>query len=114
MSFLPKWTCISFSTNYGTHKSPAVRKWLEKHPRFKLHFIPTSSSWTNLVERWFRDLTEKAIRRGAFISVADLELAIENYLAAYNDNPKPFVWTASVESILAKLAKVKAIYDTLH
>jgi hypothetical protein len=66
------------------------------------------------VERWFRDLTEKAIRRGAFISVADLELAIENYLAAYNDNPKPFVWTASVESILAKLAKVKAIYDTLH
>ena len=100
--------------NYGTHKSPAVCKWLGKHPRFTLHFIPTSSSWTNLVERWFRNLTEKAIRRGAFISVADLELAIENYLAAHNDNPKPFVWTASVESILAKLAKVRSIYDTLH
>lgn len=100
--------------NYGTHKSPPVRKWLEKHPRFKLHFIPTSSSWTNLVERWFRELSDKAIRRGTFISVTDLELAIENFMAVYNDDPKPFVWTASVESILAKLKKVKVIYDTLH
>ena len=100
--------------NYGTHKHPKVQKWLQKHPRFKLHFIPTSASWTNLVERWFRELTEKAIRRAAFVSVADLEAAIENFLTSYNDDAKPFVWTASVESIMAKLEKVKAIYDTLH
>jgi transposase len=100
--------------NYGTHKHPKVCGWLEKHPRFKLHFTPTSASWTNLVERWFRELTEKAIRRGAFVSVTDLEVAIENFMSSYNDDPKPFIWTASVQSILSKLEKVKAIYDTLH
>jgi transposase len=100
--------------NYGAHKHPKVQKWLQKHPRFKLHFTPTSASWTNLVERWFRELTEKAIRRASFVSVADLEAAIESFLISYNDDAKPFVWTASVESIMAKLEKVKAIYDTLE
>jgi len=100
--------------NYGTHKHPKVEQWLTKRPRFKLHFTPTSASWTNLVERWFRELTEKAIRRGAFVSVADLEAAIQAFLENYNDDAKPFVWTASAEAILAKLEKVKAIYDTLQ
>jgi transposase len=100
--------------NYGTHKHPKVQQWLERRPRFKLHFTPTSASWTNLVERWFRELTEKAIRRGAFGSVSDLEAAIRAFLTNYNDDAKPFVWTASADAIMAKLEKVKAIYDTLH
>jgi transposase len=91
--------------NYGTHKHANVKKWLAKHPRFHLHFIPTSSSWLNLVERWFRDLTDKAIRRGVFHSVNDLITAIEDYLKVNNDNPKPFVWTATAEQILAKVAR---------
>lgn len=100
--------------NYATHKHPRVKRWLEKHPRFQLHFTPTSSSWTNLVERWFRELTDKAIRRARFVSVPDLIDSIENYLQAYNAQSKPFVWTASVESILSKLQKLKAVYETLH
>jgi transposase len=91
--------------NYGTHKHPNVKEWLAKHPRFHLHFTPTSSSWLNLVERWFRDLTDKAIRRGVFHSVNDLITAIEDYLEANNGNPKPFVWTATAEQILAKVAR---------
>ncbi|MCA1602439.1 MAG: IS630 family transposase, partial [Acidobacteria bacterium] len=91
--------------NYGTHKHANVKKWLAKHPRFHLHFIPTSSSWLNMVERWFRDLTDKAIRRGVFHSVNDLIAAIEDYLKANNDNPTPFVWTATAEQILAKVAR---------
>jgi transposase len=91
--------------NYGAHKHPNVTKWLEKHPRFHLHFTPTSSSWLNLVERWFRELTDKAIRRGVFHSVDELITAIEDYLKANNDNPKPFVWTATAESILAKVER---------
>ena len=100
--------------NYGTHKHAKVQRWLDKHPRFKLHFTPTSASWTNLVERWFRELSDKAIRRAAFKSVSDLEAAIEAFLSAHNATAKPFVWTASVNAILTKLNKVKAIYDTLH
>jgi len=100
--------------NYGTHKHAKVQRWLEKHPRFKLHFTPTSASWTNLVERWFRELSEKAIRRGVFHSVPALVAAIEAFLASHNQTAKPFVWTASVDKILAKLKKVKSIYDTLH
>ena len=91
--------------NYGTHKHPNVEAWQVKHPRFHLHFTPTSSSWLNLVERWFRDLTDKAIRRGVFHSVNDLIAAIEDYLKANNDNPKPFIWTATAEQILAKVAR---------
>jgi len=100
--------------NYGTHKHPKIKAWLEKHPRFQRHFIPTSSSWLNLVERWFRELTQKALRRNSFISVPDLTLAIENFLADHNQNAKPFIWTATVDSIMAKIKKVKAIYETLH
>ena len=91
--------------NYGTHNHANVKKWLAKHPRFHLHFTPTSSSWLNLVERWFRELTDKAIRRGVFHSVNDLITAIENYLKINNDNPKPFAWTATAEQILAKVAR---------
>jgi transposase len=100
--------------NYGTHKHPNVAAWLDKHPRFELHFIPTSSSWLNLVERWFRELSDKQIRRGVFHSVADLEEAIDAFLQANNENPKPFVWTASVESILEKVSKSKVILETYH
>jgi hypothetical protein len=94
--------------NYGTHKEPHVRAWLKKHPRFVCHFIPTSSSWLNLVERWFEELSEKAIRRGSFVSVPDLERAIENFLAAWNENPNPFVWTATVEQIMKKIERARA------
>src|ERR1035437_9086188 len=100
--------------NYATHKPPAVKSWLAKHPRFHLHFIPTSSSWLNLVERWFRELTQRRIRRGVFHSVADLTEAIQEYLDAYNDEPKPFVWTASVNDILTKVGRSKVILATLH
>jgi transposase len=100
--------------NYGTHKHPAVARWLKNHPRFALHFTPTSSSWLNLVERWFGELTRKALRRASFVSVPDLIAAIEAYLAASNKNPRPFTWSATPESILAKISKVKAIYETLH
>jgi transposase len=76
--------------NYSTHKHPKVKAWLKRHPRFHLHFVPTSSSWLNMVERWFRDLTDKRIRRGVFKSVTDLIAAIEAYIEHHNNNPKPF------------------------
>src|SRR2546421_12856495 len=91
--------------NYATHKHENVQTWLGKHPRSHLHFTPTSSSWLNLVERWFRDLTDKAIRRGVFHSVNELVTAIEDYLKANNDDPKPFIWTATAEQILANVAR---------
>jgi transposase len=97
--------------NYGTHNHPAVRAWLARNPRFHLHFTPTSSSWLNLVERWFRDLTDKAIRRGVFAGVPELIEAIEDYLAAHNGDPKPFVWTASAESILEKVRRGRVALD---
>lgn len=93
--------------NYGTHKEPHVQRWLKKHPRFVCHFIPTSSSWLNLVERWFRELSDKAIRRGSFASVPDLKQAIEEFMQAWNENPKPFVWTASVGEIIAKIERAR-------
>ena len=94
--------------NYGTHKEPSVRAWLKQHPRFICHFIPTSSSWLNLVARWFAELSEKAIRRGSFVSVPDLEKAIEEFLAAWNESPNPFVWTATVEDIMKKIERARA------
>jgi transposase len=100
--------------NYRTHKHANVDAWLEKHPRFCLHFTPTSSSWLNLIERWFRELTEKALRRGVFPSVPDLIAAIGAFLAAHNEDPKPFVWTASVEAILEKVGRCKAVLETVH
>ena len=100
--------------NYGTHKHPRVRAWLRRHPRFHLHFIPTSSSWLNLVERWFRDITDKRIRRGSFENVPALIKAITDYLENHNQNPKVFVWSAPVERIMAKIAKCKEALDALH
>jgi len=93
--------------NYGTHKAPAVQSWMAKHPRFVCHFIPTSSSWLNLVERWFRELSDKAIRRGVFFSVPDLIKAIDEFLIAWNKKPRPFVWTAKIEDIIKKLDRVR-------
>lgn len=93
--------------NYGTHKEPHVQAWLKKHPRFVCHFVPTSSSWLNLVERWFRELSEKAIRRGSFVSVPDLKQAIEAFMQAWNENPKPFIWTASVGQIIEKIGRAR-------
>jgi transposase len=93
--------------NYGTHKEPHVRAWLKKHKRFVCHFIPTSSSWLNMVERWFEELSEKAIRRGSFVSVSDLQEAITRFLEAWNQKPKPFVWTAKVEDIIKKIDRAR-------
>jgi transposase len=97
--------------NYRTHEHDNVNAWLAKHPRFQLHFIPTSSSWLNLIERWFRELTDKPIRRGAFHSVPDLIAAIEAYLAAHNQDPEPFVWTAEVEAIVEKIGRPRAALE---
>jgi transposase len=95
--------------NYSTHKHANVQDWLRRRPRFHVHFTPTSSSWLNLVERWFRDLTDKRIRRGAFKSVPQLIQAIMDYIAKHNENPKSFVWTAKVEDILAKVRRARAV-----
>lgn len=99
--------------NYNTHKHPKVQKWLARHPRFHMHFIPTSSSWLNLVERWFREITDKRIRRGVFTSVERLVAAIMDYIAAHNEDPHSFIWTAKVEDILAKVARARAILDKI-
>jgi len=93
--------------NYGTHKHQRVQSWLKRHPRFHLHFIPTSSSWLNMVERWFCDITSKRIRRGSFKNVKELIMTIQQYIESHNQNPKAFVWTASVESIMRKISKCK-------
>jgi transposase/transposase-like protein len=86
--------------NYATHKHPKVKKWLAQHPRFHLHFTPTSASWLNMVERFFRDLTANRLRRGVFHSVPELVTALEKYIAHHNTNPKPFIWTAKATDIL--------------
>ena len=99
--------------NYSTHKHDNVKKWLAKHPRFQLHFIPTSSSWLNMVERWFGKLDDKAIRRGVFHTVPDLIAAIESYLTANNTDPKPFVWTATADQILAKVRRGRVTLDAI-
>jgi transposase len=100
--------------NYATHKKKEVKDWLVKHPRFRFHFIPTASSWLNLVERWFRDITVHRIRRDAFDSVPKLEAAIYDYIAHNNENPKPFVWTKSADDIINKVNRGKALLGTLH
>jgi transposase len=91
--------------NYATHKHPAVKQWLDKHPRFEMHFTPTSASWLNMVERFFRDLTSDRLRRGVFHSVPDLISAIDDYIATHNENPKPFIWTAQANDILEKVIR---------
>ena len=100
--------------NYSAHKHERVTRWLGRHPRFHLHFTPTSSSWLNMIERWFRDLTDKRIRRESFENVPELIATITDYVQQSNQNPHIFVWTASAESILAKIAKCKEALETLH
>jgi transposase len=94
--------------NYSAHKHPEVQAWLLKHPRFVMHFTPTSASWLNMVERFFRDISENRIKRESFASVADLEQTIAKYIDHHNKNPKPFIWTASAADILAKVTRAKA------
>lgn len=100
--------------NYATHKHPKVLRWLGRHPRFHLHFTPTSSSWLNLVERWFREITDKRIRRGVFRSVKELVAAIEAYIAAHNADPHAFVWTAQAEKIFEKVRRARAVLDKMQ
>ena len=106
--------------NYSTHKHLNVKAWLKKHPRFHIHFIPTSSSWLNLIERWFREITDKRIRRGAFKNVPELIQVIMDYINNHNLNPKPFIWTARAEDILTKVQRARAVListkqnETLH
>jgi transposase len=91
--------------NYSTHKHPKVQRWVERHPRVHLHFTPTSASWLNMVERFFRDLSTERLERGVFRSVPELIQAIEHYLATHNKNPKPFIWTAKAHDILQKVIR---------
>jgi transposase len=100
--------------NYGTHGHAEVKAWLRKHPRYVIHYVPTSCSWLNLIERWFAELTNKRIRRDSFFSVDDLVASINEFLAAWNDNPKPFVWTATVDSIVAKLAHCRQTLELIQ
>ncbi len=100
--------------NYGTHRTVEVKSWLKAHPRFNTHFVPTSCSWLNLIERWFAELTNKRIRRSSFLSVPDLVAAIQQFLGAWNENPKPFVWTATVDSIVAKLTRCRQTLEQIQ
>jgi transposase len=97
--------------NHATHKHPKVQKWLARHPRFHVYFTPTSSSWLNMVERFFRDLTEQRLRRGIFRDVEELIMAMGDYIDKHNDNPKPFVWTAKASDILEKVKRARAVLD---
>jgi transposase len=99
--------------NYATHKHPNVKAWLKRHSRFHLHYIPTSSSWLNLVERWFREITDKRIRRGVFQSVEQLIEAIRAYIEEHNQSPQPFIWTAKAENILEKVRRARAVLDKI-
>lgn len=105
--------------NYATHKHPTVQKWLSRHPRFVMHFTPTSASWLNMVERFFRDLTDRRLRRGALTSVPELIAAIDGYIAHHNTQPKPFIWTKSARDILQKVIRANSRLsskqnDSLH
>jgi len=100
--------------NYAAHKTPEVKRWLKKHPRFHIHFTPTSASWLNMIERFFAEITRKRIRRGVFHSVVDLQRAINDYLEHHNANPKPFVWTASASSIIEKVSRGKQALESQH
>ena len=98
--------------NYAAHKHPEVREWLAEHKRFHFHFIPTSSSWLNLVERWFREITTQRIRRDSFASVPVLIEAIESYIAHNNENPRPFIWTKTADQIIAKVRRGRVALET--
>ena len=92
--------------NYATHKTPAIKAWLLRHPRFHLHFVPTGSSWLNLVERWFGELTTKKFKRGAHRSVPKLERDIKDWVKTWNENPRPYVWVKTADQILASARQV--------
>jgi transposase len=100
--------------NYSTHMHEDVRAWLDKHKRFHLHFTPTSSSWLNLVERWFREITTKRIRRGSFASVAELVTAIDDYIAHNNENPRPFLWTKTAKQIITKVRRGRVALEAVR
>jgi transposase len=100
--------------NYGTHKHPKVRAWLERHPRFVFHYTPTSASWLNAVEGFFAKLTKRRLKRGVFRSLVDLQAAIKRFLAETNDNPKPFVWTANPDNIIAAVRRGYQALDSIH
>src|SRR6266404_6124817 len=100
--------------NYATHKHPKVKAWLKRHPRFHMHFTPTSASWLNQVERFFGRITAERIRRGVFKSVTELETAIQEYLDHHNADPKPFIWTASATAILEKVARGRQVLESVH
>jgi len=111
---LPNLDVHLIADNYATHKHPKVKAWLARHPRFHIHFTPTSASWLNLVERFFGEITRKRIRRGVFHSVVDLQRAINDYLEIHNADPKPFVWTASPSSIIEKVNRGKQALESQH
>jgi transposase len=101
--------------NYATHKTETIKKWLLRHPRFHLHFTPTSSSWLNLVERWFAELTNRKLRRSAHRSVTALEADVRQWIAAWNDEPRPFVWIKTADEILDNLASYcRRLNDSGH
>lgn len=109
----PQFDLHLIADNYSTHKHPRVKAWLARRPRFHMHFIPTSSSWLNLVERWFREITTKRIRRGSFRSVEQLERAIQDFIDEHNHSPRPFVWTADLKDILPKIQRAHGALDTI-
>jgi len=111
---LPHLDVHLIADNYATHKHPKVRAWLKRHPRFHMHFTPTSGSWLNQVERFFGRITQDRIRRGVFKSVAELELAIQQYVDHHNADPKPFIWTASATAILEKVARGRQALESVH
>lgn len=100
--------------NYAAHKHPKVQSWLKRHARFHMHFTPTSASWLNMVERFFRDLSQQRVRRGSFHSVAELIAAIEDYILSHNEHPKPFIWTAKASDILEKVTRARRVQDKLQ
>jgi hypothetical protein len=100
--------------NYATHKHPQVQRWLSRHKRFHVHFTPTSASWLNMVERFFRDLTQNQLKRGIFRDLEELIMAVEGYLDRHNQNPKPFIWTASARDILEKVTRARKAIEKVQ
>src|SRR5450755_3995920 len=113
-SVSPELNIHLIADNYATHKHEKVQRWLKRHPRFQMHFTPTSSSWLNMVERFFRDITTQAIRRGVFRSVDKLICAIEAYTAEHNRDPKPFIWTATASDILEKVKRAREALNKIQ
>jgi transposase len=107
----PNQTLHLICDNYATHKHPRVQRWLSKRPRFHVHFTPTSASWLNMVERFFRDLTQNRLKRGVFRDLEELIMAVEGYIDRHNQNPKPFIWTASARDILQKVTRARKTLD---